>query len=92
MTSEQAIDWLESIKEQYIHGGDDGFDERRKMAIDIAVQALKDQEPIIPKETGLHIPMYLSFNYECECGGPMLFEQPACVKCGRKADWEKMKK
>lgn len=41
MTNEQAIDWLIAIKEKYIHGGDEGFDELRKEALDVAIKALK---------------------------------------------------
>lgn len=45
MTNEQAIEWLIAIKEKYIHGGDEGFDERRKEALDIAIKSLKEERP-----------------------------------------------
>ena len=44
MTREEAIEWLKAIEEKYIHGGDDGFDAKRKEAISMAIKAL-DQEP-----------------------------------------------
>lgn len=43
MTNEDAIKWLERIKEKYIHGGDEGFDEKRREAIDTAIECLKKE-------------------------------------------------
>lgn len=45
MNREESISWLEGIKENYIHGGDEKFDECRKTAIDMAIEALKEQQP-----------------------------------------------
>lgn len=45
MTPQEAIEWLEAIEEKYIHGGDDYFDEKRKIAISIAINALEKQIP-----------------------------------------------
>jgi hypothetical protein len=42
MTNKQAIEWLIAIKEKYIHGGDEGFDELRKEALDKAVKVAQD--------------------------------------------------
>lgn len=42
MTNEEAIKWLSAIKDKYIHGGDEEFDEKRRIAIDIAIRALKE--------------------------------------------------
>ena len=42
MTNEEAIKWLIAIKEKYIHGGDEEFDRNRRIAIDIAIKALKE--------------------------------------------------
>lgn len=42
MTREEAIKWLESIEDKYIHGGDAGFDESRKEAIHMAIEALSN--------------------------------------------------
>lgn len=41
MTIEEAIAWIKSIKDKYIHGGDDDFDEKRKKSLDMAIEALK---------------------------------------------------
>lgn len=41
MTREEAIRWLESIEDKYIHGGDAGFDESRKEAIHMAIKSLE---------------------------------------------------
>lgn len=44
MTSEEAREWLRSIKDNYIHGGDEAFDNARREALDMAIKAL-EQEP-----------------------------------------------
>ena len=44
MTSEEAREWLRSIKDNYIHGGDEAFDNARNEALDMAIKAL-EQEP-----------------------------------------------
>lgn len=41
MSDTEVIYWLQQIKEKYIHGGDEGFDEKRKQAIDIAIERLQ---------------------------------------------------
>lgn len=43
MTNEEAKDWLKAIDEKYIHGGDEGFDAKRKEAISMAIKALSEQ-------------------------------------------------
>lgn len=48
MTREEAIAWIKSIKDKYIHGGDDDFDEKRKKSLDMAVNAL-EQEDVLNK-------------------------------------------
>ena len=45
MTREEAIEWMGRIKDRYIHGGDEGFDNKRKEAIDMAIEALQ-AEPV----------------------------------------------
>lgn len=40
MENAEAILWLKSIKNKYIHGGDEGFDRKRIEAIDCAISAL----------------------------------------------------
>lgn len=41
LTREEAIKWLQQIKNAYIHGGDESFDESRKEALHMAIEALK---------------------------------------------------
>lgn len=53
MTNDDAIKWLEAIKEKYIHGGDEAFDEMRKEAIDIAIHSLHTRESLEKKITYL---------------------------------------
>ena len=49
---------------------------------------LEEQEPVKPKETGFHIPISISFNYECKCGAPIVQDQPFCMKCGKAMIWD----
>ena len=51
MTRDEAIEWLGRIKDRYIHGGDEGFDNKRKEAIDMAIEALQtlQTEPMITR-------------------------------------------
>ena len=73
-----AISWLEQIKEKYLHGGDDFFDECRKKAIDIAVEQLKETKPI----------------YDCplfrcpRCRHSIDMCQKFCDDCGQPIDWK----
>lgn len=41
MTSEEAREWLRSIKDNYIHGGDEAFDNARREALSMADEALR---------------------------------------------------
>ena len=41
MSDTEVIYWIQQIKEKYIHGGDEFFDEKRKRAIDIAIDRLQ---------------------------------------------------
>ena len=41
MSNAEVIYWIQQIKEKYIHGGDESFDEKRKKAIDIAIEHLQ---------------------------------------------------
>ena len=43
MTNEKTIEWLESIKKKYIHGGDEGFDTKRIEAINNAIKVLESK-------------------------------------------------
>lgn len=43
MTREEAIKWLNQIKDKYIHGGDEAFDNARKEAL---LMAIKDLDAI----------------------------------------------
>ena len=46
MTNDEVIAWPEAIKVKYIHGGDEGFDAKRKEALDLAIEALKENEKL----------------------------------------------
>ena len=40
MTNKEAIGWVNSIKENYITGGDEWYDQQRRTALDLAMDAL----------------------------------------------------
>lgn len=48
MTREEAIKWLTNIKDKFIHGGDEAFDNARREALDMAIKAL-EHEPNLDK-------------------------------------------
>ena len=48
MTNEEAIKWIMSIKDKYIHGGDEAFDESRREALDMGIKALEAYDKILP--------------------------------------------
>ena len=47
---EWAITWIEAIKEKYIHGGDESYDDCRRRSIDMAIEALKQPEIVRCKD------------------------------------------
>ena len=46
MTNKETIEWLKSIKEKYIHGGDDWHDQQRWQAVDHAIAALDNSTTV----------------------------------------------
>ena len=46
----EAIVWLSNIKEKYIHGGDEEFDECRRESIDMAIKALRQPQIVRCKD------------------------------------------
>lgn len=91
MTLQEIIEWLKSIKEKYIHGGDEDFDKKRKIAIDIAVSVLEKRIPKKPIEN--KFPWAI-----CPvCGGSVYLknvqeyiqneEITYCEHCGQALDW-----
>lgn len=36
----KTMQWLKSIKEKYIHGGDDGYDDKRRQALDESIRVM----------------------------------------------------
>ena len=41
MNREEAIKWLKAIEKKYIHGGDEEYDNLRKIALHMAMESLK---------------------------------------------------
>lgn len=91
MTLQEIIEWLKSIKEKYIHGGDEDFDKKRKIAIDIAVSVLEKRIPKKPIEN--KFPWAI-----CPvCGGSVYLKNVQeyiqnekityCEHCGQALDW-----
>ena len=60
----EAIAWLANIKEKYIHGGDEEFDECRRESIDMAIKALRQPQIVRCKDCKY----YDSFSQECRNG------------------------
>ena len=36
----KTMQWLKSIKEKYIHGGDDNYDDKRRQALDESIRVM----------------------------------------------------
>lgn len=54
MNREEAIKWLKAIEKKYIHGGDEEYDNLRKIALHMAIESLEQPEPKwIPVSEGL---------------------------------------
>ena len=87
MTNEEAKEWLKAIEEKYIHGGDEGFDAKRKEAISMAIEALSE-----PKtgEWIMHIDDLFpnESTQECSLCGThqpiVIVDADYCPKCGAK--------
>ena len=47
MDNECIASWLKSIKEKYLHGGDESLDDTRILAIDTAIKRLEEQQNTI---------------------------------------------
>lgn len=65
MTNEEAVKWLEAIREKYIHGGDEGFDKKRNEALDLAIAALERDrwisvEERLPEKPGYYFVFLLA--------------------------------
>lgn len=81
VTPQEAIEWLKAIEEKYIHGGDEAFDSKRKMAINAAISALEKQMP-----KGLI--EYKKGGYSCRlCKSVIYPKSPYCIHCGQALDW-----
>lgn len=82
MTPNEAIEWLLAIQSKYIHGGDETYDEDRKLAIKTAISALEKQIPKKPIE-------YCEGRYCCpECKGIKYPKVSYCEHCGQALSWE----
>lgn len=88
MTPQEAIEWLKAIEKKYIHGGDECFDEKRKVAINNAVNALEKQTPKKAIKSREQPIRYATF-YNCpKCMGQLTFAcNNYCHRCGQALDW-----
>ncbi|MBQ8796146.1 MAG: hypothetical protein IJZ54_06955 [Clostridia bacterium] len=89
MTASEAIEWLKGIEKNYIHGGDEFFDNARKIAISTAISALEKQ---IPKEV-ISQPYFYGQELHCPfcnflIGWEYEIDKDYCRKCGQKLLWE----
>lgn len=49
MNREEAIKWLKAIEKKYIHGGDEEYDNLRKIALHMAMESLSQPEGLKDK-------------------------------------------
>lgn len=68
----EAIAWLANIKEKYIHGGDEEFDECRKESIDMAINALRQPQIVRCKDCKYWRRLFLNNGYgACRADNPI---------------------
>ena len=90
---EKVINGLRSIKtylaSQAIETTDsfarEGFIESQK-DIDDALALLKEQEAVEPIKKDM-VEITARYEYDCQCGAPLLVGQPYCADCGRSVKW-----
>lgn len=83
----EAIAWLANIKEKYIHGGDEEFDECRRESIDMAIKALR-QPQIVRCKDCKHFGIK---DYWMDYGGVPILAASDCPTCNKWADGCKTK-
>jgi len=65
-----------------------GLPDCRMYVCSDALTLLKELKTTVrPIMTDFTISVTVAFNYECECGAPMLKDQPYCMRCGKKVEW-----
>lgn len=92
MTASEAIKWLKAIEKKYIHGGDEAFDNSRKVAISTAISALEKQIPKKVKEyKEFEDGTFYNLDFMCPVCGNTVIGQPykpdCCKHCGQALDW-----
>lgn len=88
MTPQEAVEWLDAIKKKYIHGGDEGFDRKRKIALNTAVEALEKQTPKRAIMKGFRpCEEICSVSYICPVCKKHVNIDKYCYHCGQALDW-----
>lgn len=87
MIDREAIEILGELKKCYLGGIVD--------AIDMAIEAVKVQEPVEPKKVNRYIDFddegeaYIPETYDCgACGNELPWKANYCPMCGRAVKWE----
>ena len=86
MDREKVMSWLEGLSEpdwRVFHS-----DSEVQNIAKYALSLLKEQEPVKPKKGLFHMPTTILFDYECECGVPIMKGQPYCMSCGKAVKWD----
>jgi len=86
ISRQAAIEWLEAIEEKYIHSGDESFDNKRRQAIHLAIEVLK--QPERKKGKWINETYYDSIGHEyhtwvcSQCNILNSENTPYCPHCG----------
>lgn len=87
MNREEAIKWLKAIEKKYIHGGDEEYDNLRKIALHMAMESLEQPErkhgkwlPLVEADENGE-PYQVGF-YCSECYNGEVYEPHYCSCCG----------
>lgn len=98
MKAKEAIYYLTTIEDKYIHGGDEYYDEQRKMALHLAMDALYKQMPKKPIKLVSKLLLGAGWTYKCPTCGCACGENKYhlevtqddiyCTQCGQMLDWD----
>ena len=85
MNREEAIKWLKAIEKKYIHGGDEEYDNLRKIALHMAIEALEQAEII--RCDSCRFKLWDAFSYPCiDCGRGFLHYEATNILPSESAD------
>ena len=98
MTAKEAIGWLKMQSSKPVKWDDyseenkqirEEAERRIKEAFNMAIEALKAQEPVEPKKNDVDFAGLRTWEWACpECNCMLIYRAKYCSCCGRAVKWE----